>query len=34
VQLTPGIPGRPHNNPRVALARIDDNGTVSGGTAV
>jgi uncharacterized protein (DUF2235 family) len=28
VVLTPGIPGRPHNNPRVPLARIDDSGQI------
>jgi uncharacterized protein (DUF2235 family) len=29
VQLTPGITGRPHNNPTVACARIDDAGVIS-----
>ena len=28
VLLTPGIDGRPHNNPRVALSRIDDDGQI------
>jgi len=28
VLLTPGIDGRPHNNPRVALSRIDDEGQI------
>jgi len=28
VVLNPGIPGRPHNNPRVPLSRIDDNGQI------
>jgi uncharacterized protein (DUF2235 family) len=28
VMLTPGIAGRPHNNPRVALSRIDDEGHI------
>lgn len=28
VMLTPGSPGRPHNNPRVALSRIDDEGQI------
>jgi hypothetical protein len=26
--LNPGIPGRPHNNPRAPLSRIDDNGQI------
>jgi uncharacterized protein (DUF2235 family) len=29
VQLTPGITGRPHNNPTFPCARIDDEGVVS-----
>ena len=29
VQLTAGITGRPHNNPTVACARIDDGGLIS-----
>jgi uncharacterized protein (DUF2235 family) len=29
VQLTPGIIGRPHNNPAFACARIDDAGVIS-----
>lgn len=29
VRLEPGIPGRPHNNPAVKLARIDDQGAVT-----
>jgi uncharacterized protein (DUF2235 family) len=29
VQLTPGITGRPHNNPAFPCARIDDEGVVS-----
>jgi uncharacterized protein (DUF2235 family) len=28
VQLEPGVPGRPHNNPAIPLARIDDAGRV------
>jgi len=28
VALTPGIPGRPHNNPRIACARCDDAGQI------
>jgi uncharacterized protein (DUF2235 family) len=28
VRFEPGIPGRPHNNPRVPLARIDDMGRI------
>jgi uncharacterized protein (DUF2235 family) len=28
VRLEPGIPGRPHNNPRIPIARIDDLGRV------
>lgn len=28
VRLDPGIPGRPHNNPRFPLARIDDMGRI------
>jgi uncharacterized protein (DUF2235 family) len=28
VLLEPGLPGRPHNNPRVRLARIDDAGRI------
>jgi uncharacterized protein (DUF2235 family) len=30
VQLVPGQPGRPHNNPATTLARIDDTGRVLG----
>jgi uncharacterized protein (DUF2235 family) len=33
VQLVPGIPGRPHNNPAFTLARIDDGGTITTATA-
>jgi hypothetical protein len=29
VQLTPGITGRPHNNPTFPCARIDDMGVIS-----
>ncbi len=29
VLLEPGIPGRPHNNPAVPLARIDDSGRIA-----
>ena len=29
VQLGPGLPGRPHNDPTVALRRIDDAGMIS-----
>jgi len=29
VQLTPGIPGRPHNNPPFPCARIDDDNVIS-----
>ena len=29
VQLTPGITGRPHNNPTFPCARIDDDGVIS-----
>ena len=29
VKLGPGIAGRPHNDPAVALRRIDDGGIVS-----
>lgn len=29
VQLVPGVPGRPHNNPTVAVRRIDDAGVVA-----
>jgi hypothetical protein len=29
VQLTPGITGRPHNNPTFACARIDDDDVIS-----
>jgi hypothetical protein len=29
VQLTPGITGRPHNNPTFACARIDDAGVIT-----
>ena len=29
VQLGPGLTGRPHNNPSVALHRIDDAGVIS-----
>ena len=29
VQLTPGITGRPHNNPTFPCARIDDAGVIS-----
>jgi hypothetical protein len=29
VQLTPGITGRPHNNPSFACARIDDAGVIA-----
>lgn len=29
VELTDGIPGRPHNNPTFAMARIDDAGNVT-----
>jgi hypothetical protein len=28
VQLTPGVAGRPHNNPAFALERLDDAGNV------
>jgi len=28
VQLEPGVPGRPHNNPPLPLARIDDAGRI------
>jgi len=28
VVLNPGIPGRPHNNPRMPLSRIDDGGQI------
>ena len=33
VQIVPGIPGRPHNNPAFVLARIDDGGTITPATA-
>jgi uncharacterized protein (DUF2235 family) len=29
VKLEPGVPGRRHNNPKVALARVDDAGNVT-----
>jgi uncharacterized protein (DUF2235 family) len=29
VQLGPGLPGRPHNDPTIALRRIDDAGVIS-----
>ena len=28
VNLTPGVPGRPHNNPRISCARCDDAGQI------
>lgn len=34
VVLNDGPPGRPHNNPRVALSRIDDLGTITPADAV
>ncbi len=30
VRLEEGLPGRPHNNPPASLARVDDNGRISG----
>jgi hypothetical protein len=30
VRIEPGLPDRPHNNPPVGLARIDDAGTITG----
>jgi hypothetical protein len=33
VRIEPGVPGRPHNNPPVGLARIDDAGAITGTAA-
>jgi hypothetical protein len=34
VMLVPGVPGRPHNNPTIALTRLDDEGNIVEQTAV